>query len=157
MSPGVSPPGRNFHEMVYDPTGDRVILFGGGTGPASLGDTWAYDYNSDTWTALATEGPAPRSYSSMTYDSARQRLILFGGVTGPSEEPLDDTWAFDLESHIWTELDPDNPPSARGWHAMAYDSDQDVVVMFGGGPRREAYTAETWIYDPTDETWRQAP
>ena len=37
---GAVPSPRGFHSMVYDPVGERAILFGGNDGGA-LGDTWA--------------------------------------------------------------------------------------------------------------------
>lgn len=38
---------------------------------------------------------------------------------------------------------------------MAYEPDEKVIVLFGGGPLRTEYTAETWIYDPRANTWSQ--
>jgi hypothetical protein len=40
-----------------------------------------------------------------------------------------------------------------GWHAMAYDPENNVVVLFGGGPDRSQYTDETWVFDPSTQTW----
>jgi hypothetical protein len=36
---------------------------------------------------------------------------------------------------------------------MAYDPDAEAIVLFGGGPTRTEYTAETWLYDPAASTW----
>ena len=46
-----------------------------------LNDTWAYDYNSDTWTVLEpVEAPSPRDYSDMVYSDSLNQVILFGGL-----------------------------------------------------------------------------
>ena len=59
----------------------------------------------------------------------------------------------DAKANTWIELMSVTAPSPRGWHAMAFEPDEGGVVLFGGGPTREAYTAETWIYDPRANTW----
>ena len=47
----------------------------------------------------------------------------------------------------------DTAPSERAWHAMAYDSAADKIVLFGGGPDKLNPTDETWIYDPQTNEW----
>lgn len=44
-------------------------------------------------------------------------------------------------------------PSARGYHAMAYDSESDLVVLFGGWTKAE--NGETWTYDTNTNIWTQ--
>lgn len=158
MAPAVSPPARGWGGLAYDPVTDRVVLFGGvGTGDEHLADTWAYDLDTDTWTELeATLAPAGRTYGAMTYDAIGERLLLFGGANGvwEAEAVLDDTWAFDVATSTWTELSPTAAPTARAWHAMASDAETGLVVLFGGGPDRRHYTAETWLFDSTANTWR---
>jgi hypothetical protein len=89
----------------------------------------------------------------MAYDPGTDRMILFGGVTGGQEEPLADTWAYDYDTNTWTELSPAMSPSARGWHALAYDPEAGAIVLFGGGRTRDEATAETWLYDPATGAW----
>ncbi len=154
MDPLKPPSARSFYAMAYDEGSDRVILFGGfDEFDDSLGDTWAYDYDRDRWTRLSrTGGPEPRGYSAMAYDRKGDRMILFGGVTGPQEEPLDDTWSYDLETNTWRKLQASGP-SARGWHVMAADRETNSIVLFGGGASRSDCTGETWIFDPRANTW----
>jgi hypothetical protein len=153
MDPARSPSPRSYFAMAYDERSDRVILFGGWDGLGPLGDTWAYDLETDSWTGLARGGgPEPRVDSAMAYDRETDRVILFGGVTDPLEEPLGDTWAFDSQTNTWSRLDAEGP-SARGWHVMAADAETGTIVLFGGGPSREGCTDETWIFDPRTDTW----
>lgn len=171
MQPAVLPAARNYGAMAYDPVSDRVILFGGGTETMNYGDTWAYDYESDTWTELATAiAPTPRSYTAMVYDPIGKRMILFGGLDGVAPDDRGDgwtydgafpewdhtqadTWAYDPAKNTWTELAPPTAPSARGWHDMAYEAESGLIVLFGGGPGRGSFTSETWLFDPVGEVW----
>jgi hypothetical protein len=161
MAPSVTPPARGWGAMAYDAEADRIVLFGGiGAGDVHLADTWAYDVDTDTWSRVETgTTPARRTYAAMTYDPVGQRLLLFGGANGAweAETVLDDQWSFDLEAAAWTELTPASRPPARGWHAMAFDAESGLIVLFGGGPDRRSYTAETWLYDPVANTWSEWP
>lgn len=167
------PSGRNYHVMTYDAAADRVIVFGGAVPPADpssaefpweiAGDTWTYDYHTNTWEAMEpAEAPSPRNYSAMVYDPTSNRSILFGGIEEIrsahriQEAALGDTWAYDSAANAWTELSPATFPSERGWHAMVYSSASDRFVLFSGCVARNRCNPETWFYDLSANTWTQA-
>ncbi|MFX0042062.1 MAG: Kelch repeat-containing protein [Candidatus Hodarchaeota archaeon] len=163
MSPALAPPARVCHHMVYDSESDRVILFGGYTdmGSDSLYDTWAYDYNSNTWEDLTniTNHPPKRSSHIMAYDSESDRVVLFGG--GTQLTTLDDTWLYDYNNNTWEQMNPITSPSARCRHEAAYDSESDRVIIYGGttGPWDTGSTliddaeGKTWAYDVNTNRW----
>jgi hypothetical protein len=149
MNPSEKPSARWTHAMAYDSQSDRVILFGGMPGEAYRSDeTWAYDYDTDTWTNMnpATK-PSARAGHAMAYDSESDRVILFGGMA-VSYISNDETWAYNFEANVWTFMSPTTEPSARHWHAMAYDSQSDRVILFGGG-----LSDETWAYNYNTDIW----
>ena len=155
MHPKNHPSARNYSAMAYDAASDRVILFGGDNGTDVFGDTWGYDYESDSWTEMSpAKSPAARDYSWMVYDPGSDRMVLYGGSKDQETATLDDTWAYDYDRNRWTRLVVDGP-SARAWHAMAYDDRTKTIVLFGGGTSRDEFTAETWIFDPRRDTWSQ--
>lgn len=156
MHPKSSPPARYFFAMAYDEDSDRVIAFGGfGLDDVLLNDTWAYDYDHDVWTLVSPgQGPSRRGYCSMAYDSVGKRVVLFGGA-GEGEAPFGDTWAFEMKRNSWAELKVTGP-SARAWHAMSYDKETATLVLFGGGPTREAYTNDVWLFDVHSNAWSKA-
>src|SRR5439155_10844585 len=55
---GPQPPARFNHTAVWDPVGNRMIIFGGASA-APLGDLWSYSPTGNTWTQLTPAGPAP--------------------------------------------------------------------------------------------------
>lgn len=108
MRPAKSPPGRLYHAMAYDPKTDRVILFGGAAGPQDretpFGDTWTYDYNTNTWTELTLQSaPGPRGWHAMAYDTPSGTVVLFGG--GVDREHFEaGTWVFDPVRLTWSSI-----------------------------------------------------
>jgi len=156
--PTRGPSPRNFPAMAYDAGSDRVILFGGATGEATVvGDTWAYDHDGDGWIEMAPSlSPPARTYAAMVYDARRDRVVLFGGSEDGETGSLGDLWEYDIESNRWIEVETSDGPAARGWHAMAYDQATGLSVIFGGGRSRTTYTAETWVLDATGRSWHHA-
>jgi N-acetylneuraminic acid mutarotase len=172
MSPSIAPPARFAHKMAYDSESDRVILFGGFNGinvydPSDyFGDSWAYDFNSNTWVNLTTTGnPSARGVPSLSYDSESDRIVLFGGSI--STTSYDDTWLFDYNTLTWQEMSPTTSPSVRSRHGSAYDWESDKVVIYGGtsngfdgrnqiGQYPALYDdGKTWAYDVNTNTWER--
>jgi len=150
-SPGDRPSPRDVHAMAYDSESDRIILFGGHADAGGVrGDTWAYDFDANSW-AQMTPGVAPsaRSNPAMAYDSQSDRIVLFGGHNDGTD--LDETWTYNFNTNTWTDMGPAVRPSARIVAAMAYDSQSDRVILFGGyaGPR----LGDTWAYDFNTNAW----
>ncbi|MFO7624537.1 MAG: kelch repeat-containing protein [Anaerolineales bacterium] len=153
MKPIPGPKARSHHGSAYDSESDRVILFSGGDHrDLSLPDTWAYDYNTNTWTEMA-KGPANRYGFRMAYDSESDRIILFSGHRFPNEF-LNDTWAYDFNSDTWTQMQPSTSPKGRAFHGMTYDAQIDRVIVFGGDVNY-APRSDTWTYDFNTDTWEE--
>jgi hypothetical protein len=166
MTPAFNPVGRYMHAMTYDSESDRVIVFGGAELTAEifitedqpyLDEIWAYDYNSNTWENLTTsEGPDARIESSIVYDSESDRCILVGGWHHMYEGKYgDETWAYDYNANSWDQMDLEGNGPWRYDPHLAYDSESDRVIMFGGTPNTSIFddTDETWAYDYNTDTW----
>jgi hypothetical protein len=155
MNPAVSPPPHHYGAMVYLPFEDKVVLFGGYDIYADVvrGETWVYDFNSNTWTNMNPAiSPPPRVYHTMEWDVSSNQAILFGGVSYLYEPVLNDTWAYDYKRNEWRELTPRTSPSARAWHAMT--GTWRGILMFGGSPEHSVFTNDdTWIYKSHRDQW----
>lgn len=154
ISPRTSAPPRRWTAVVHHARSGVFVMFGGN----DLGDTWTYDPAVDDWKEMKpARAPSGRKYHAMAYDERADKVVLFGGAPGPqdAETPLGDTWIYDLARNEWTEARSAQAPTARGWHAMAYDALLGRVVLFGGGPHRDQYRAETWTFDTTASSWSQ--
>ncbi|MBI4712807.1 MAG: hypothetical protein HY762_05855 [Planctomycetes bacterium] len=89
----------------------------------------------------------------MVYDSVRDRIVFFGGASdtedGTSNVYYDETWEFDGTN--WLQRYSASTPTARSWHAMAYDSARGKTVLFGGFLNSKQNN-ETWEWDGTNWT-----
>jgi N-acetylneuraminic acid mutarotase len=164
MKPAVSP-GAIFEFMAYDSQSDRTIYYAGikGSYPSytGIGETWAYDDNTNTWTDLNSAN-TPNSLVDvrMAYDAESDKVILFGGMSGENlYQGLHDTWAFDYKTNSWTKMEPAVSPPDMGSPAMAYDSQADRILAWGGWPTMTSSpTPEKtpmWAYDYNTNTWKE--
>jgi N-acetylneuraminic acid mutarotase len=166
MKPAVSP-GCIFEPMVYDSQADRTIYYAGikGSYPSytAIGETWAYDDNANTWTNLQSiNTPSGLGAGKMVYDAESDKVILFGGITGENlNQTLNETWVFDYQANAWTQMEPAVSPPVMGWPAMAYDSESDLVLVWGGFPIMSAKPGvertSIWAYDYNSNTWTEWP
>jgi N-acetylneuraminic acid mutarotase len=157
VTPVVQPSLRWGSRMVYDAQSKRAILFGGSDGytAETLNDTWAYDFETNTWTEMRpATSPPPHHFAAMTYHPLADRIILFGGYNIWTEESLNDTWAYDYNSNNWMNLEPITPPPARLYHTLAWDIWSNKVILFGGVSKPyEPLLGDTWAFDLKSNTW----
>lgn len=124
-------PGRDLASVVYDPDGDRMLVYGGLRSYTVLSDLWAYPLGTAAgWTSLgATSPPGPKENAPGAYDAARHQLVVaWGGADRRA-------WALPLASPgTWSNLTSPEPvmPSARFWHQAAYDRPRERVILYGG-------------------------
>ncbi len=101
------PSRRHSHALAYDAESDRVVLFGGHQFAVNSDETWAYDFNTNTWTKMEpTTQPLKLAEHNLAYDAESDRIVLFGGDDSDSFLHSDDTWTYDLNANTWTDLSP---------------------------------------------------
>lgn len=168
MEPEEMPPETDFRlylfgaPMAYDVESDRLILFGGAESPdKNFGDTWAYDYNTNTWTNMQPKhGPTPRAFHQMVYDTESDRVVLWGGF----QQLENDTqvWSYDYNSNTWeAHENSGGPEDAYQRFGMIYHPPTDRIFLYSGF--QEAYDGRpelffepaTWSYDLNNNTWQQ--
>jgi N-acetylneuraminic acid mutarotase len=151
------PPKMLGQKMIYDPSGQRIILFGGSyysNRYTFYGDTWSYGTTKNEWTKLATNGsPSARFNHAMVYDSDRGEIVLFGGFS--SSDRIGDTWIYNIASNTWTNVSPQLSPSRRSDSGAAYDAKAKKVVIFGGYGFGDTIKGDTWAFDVERRTWTQ--
>jgi hypothetical protein len=143
--------------IVYDSESDRIIMFGGFDFAdfKLVGETWAYDYNSDSWTNMDPHvHPQARNYQGMVYDSKADRIVLWGdwqrNYTPATDESV---WTYDFNANTWQEFEhKKDGPAVRDYIMLAYDAKADRIIMYGG---YDFGNDETWLYDLNTHAWQQ--
>jgi N-acetylneuraminic acid mutarotase len=163
MSPSSSPGLRYGASMVYDAESNVMVLFGGLNYPEIIGhhvqQTWTYDFDSNTWyNREPTTQPIGRHHASMVYDSSSDRVILYGGyVSSAIDNSNSETWAYDVNTNTWQEMDPVLSPEGRFYGAMVYDTSSARTILYGGAWNysNNAGLGDTWSYNYTSDTWEK--
>ncbi len=113
-------------------------------------ETWIYDISDNNWTELyPNNNPDGRMFPGMASIYGTDKALLFGGHD--NSKYLDETWIYDLSENNWTELYPNNKPSARMFHAMASIYGTDKVLLHGGS--KGTRLNDTWIFDLSENNW----
>ncbi|MHB8513158.1 MAG: Kelch repeat-containing protein [Actinomycetota bacterium] len=126
-----------------------------GSGPASANSGWAQI----SCNASGVDCPTPRYGAGMSEYDTGNYALLFGGCTSGNgcNAMNSETWEWNGHTLKWTQLTPLHSPSARMGAAMAYDSLNGVIVLFGGlqknascNPACYTILGDTWIWNGTD-------
>ena len=148
------PSNRTSPGMVYDPTKERVLFFGGLSHNEYFNDTWELDLDTYEWNKIETEiSPPILAEAEMVFDDFNQEIILFGGHVPTGY--FDETWIFNITDDTWTKLNLSTHPSSRYGHRMVYSYSKEAVVLFGGHAFNTSDTVnnDMWIYNCSSRLW----
>ncbi|MGA1820295.1 MAG: kelch repeat-containing protein [Thermoplasmatota archaeon] len=148
---GTAPSPRMRCPMIYDEKADRCIMFGGWLGGTDvLGDTWAYDFNTNTWENMnPTPAPAPRARYGRAYLPDMGKVILTHGWGGANGD-YNDTWTYDHATNTWEEMDTGSGRmQPRHCFQMALDEESGVIVAQGGSGASSFH--DTWLLNPYEK------
>lgn len=148
---------------VWDSKHRVVIRFGGhnqGGGGEQGAEVWTYDPFTAKWTLKEpnTSPPGVCCNTQNVFDPVRARYIRFPFFSGshgwqwPRELYLNDSsvWTYDLRENRWRNLLPLPAPRLAPLRCASWDSDHQVVVVFGGEGSREG----TVVYNPHRNEWQ---
>ena len=141
--------------MIYDPVGDRLLLFGGKIGAVYQDSLWEYDIDAGSWTLLSTTGepPAVRGFMGCVYNSANRTMLVFGGRSGTLFQ-VDPYYELNLSSLVWSEISGANPPVDLGGSLPGcfYMADRNAVFI-AGGSYSETCAKQCAVLDLTAQAW----
>jgi len=147
---------------VWDGTHRVLIRYGGhnqGGGGEQGSEVWAFDSLTAKWALKEpnTSPPGVCCAQQNVFDPVRGRYVRFPAFSGSHgwqwwrEIYLNNStvWVYDLETNLWRNLRPLPTPRVSPLRCASWDSDAQVIVLFGGEGNREG----TVVYDPYTNTW----
>jgi hypothetical protein len=163
---GQPPSPRTGATAVYDPVGQRMIVFGGqgpqDAGFARLNDLWALSLapgGPAVWTELAPAGPLPpaRSNHAAALDPVSATMVIQGGDSGG--KVLSDTWLLSLSdagAPRWSSL-ADTSLGAQIFASATSDGLGNVLLL--GGVMGSNMTAQGpyFLVPAGAGGWQQVP
>ena len=134
------PSGRRNAVLVYDPTRQVTVLFGGQDGNA-VDNNQTWEWNGTAWSQRTpTSSPSARAGAAGAWDPVRQRVVIFGGRAGAAASFND---VSEYDGTTWTaRTGLGTAPSARSGSTLVYDEARARLVMSCGRP--EGTTCDTW-------------
>ena len=152
---GTTPPARALGSAIYDPLGNRVIVFGGRTGSTYLNDLWAFDLDTLSWVELVAQGTPPtrRRGHNAIYDPMGHRMVSWAGQGSGSGAFFDDVWALDLDSNQWQDVSPVASPPGRYGSTSVFDPVGNRLVSFGGFSDQGRFD-DVQAFDLESQTWQ---
>lgn len=139
-----------------------LIRYGGhnqGGGGEQGSEVWTFDPFTAKWELKEPNISPPGVCCDQqnVFDPVSGRYIRFPSFSGSHgwqwwrEIYLNDStvWVYDLASNLWRNLRPLPAPHVSPLRCASWDSDAQVIVLFGGEGNREG----TLVYDPYSNTW----
>lgn len=162
VTPLGAPDPRFGSSLVYDPLGNRLILFGGQIdgSPVSTNELWEYQLGTSTWNPLSLANPPlARQHHTAVYDAGLDRMVVYGGRTADGSAIIDDVDVLSLPAAgtpAWSSFTlsgtpPLTAPEPRFLHSAVYDGQR--MIIFGGGsgsgPIQDTWALDLSVASPT--------
>lgn len=165
--PGGDPPplARDGHSAVYDPTSDRMIVFGGSAEDNFFfNDLWVLagvSTGDPAWIQLLPDGPLPgRHGHTAVYNPATNQMTVFGGQSDETGLPTNEVWVLSnangtdpVNPPTWKEFTPLPGPPPRMDATAVYDPNTNRMTLFGGSdPSKAVAYNDVWVLLEADGT-----
>jgi hypothetical protein len=165
---GTAPSPRATPAAVYDPSANRLIVFGGGVPnqPGAMEDAHVLTHANGTggdpeWVkitpAVSSDLSSPPGLNAPTavYDPSLNRMIVFGGSDN-AQSSFNDIWILSGANGIgnarWTQIfpSPGNAPEPRCYHTAIFDPITNRMTVFAGSQPGRLFD-DVWILSLEDD------
>eukprot|EP01103_Thecamoeba_quadrilineata_P003450 TRINITY_DN13223_c0_g1_i1.p1 TRINITY_DN13223_c0_g1~~TRINITY_DN13223_c0_g1_i1.p1 ORF type:complete len:386 (-),score=27.34 TRINITY_DN13223_c0_g1_i1:155-1312(-) len=146
------PPARSGHSaVVYK---DSMYIFGGWNGHTSLGDFYAFDFDTQLWRKLESTGSVPaqrRMHCTIVYGD---HMYLFGGYDESRPARSDnDIYIYSFKTDSWEIMKCRGPAPCGRSRSAAVVKDNFMYII--GGWDRVSHFEDTYRLDLDKHIWYQ--
>ena len=133
------------NHLVYDSVNKKTIYTKEGT-------AYAFDYITKNWTRLSS-GNMGTTGNNIIFDPILKKVIGYGGRYAFFSETR--THSFDFSTDTWSVLNVNQNPGDRSFHAMVYDSKNNVTLLYGGRVTDGLWESldDTWAFNSQTNNW----
>lgn len=145
---------------IYDPVGNRMIVYGGRNAAGEPVDViWSLNLVNNTWQQIIPNGgpnPPARYTHNAHYHQNANAIIMWSGQ-GVSSAVYNDVWKFSFASNSWTQLWPDGNasgvPLKRYGTASVFEPVSGMITTFAGFTTNGRFD-DTWTFDAVNMLWQ---
>jgi Galactose oxidase, central domain len=151
------PQGRAYHNLIYDPVGDRMLVLFGQNGATRFGNVWQLTLSGNpTWSLIDPRGatPSARLSAVAAYDADQHRVLVGFGDDGAAQSDL---WELTLDSTPdWNLVSVPAGPAARHGASLIRDGDGRMILF--GGADESTVLGDAWaLTDLPEPHWTEIP
>jgi len=151
---------KYFHTAVWADSFHMMIVFGGitviGSDQYLLNETLLYYPANNTWVLAAPSPWGGKMLHTASWDSANNQMLVVGGTPdGSWANVTGELWAFRPATNSWHRLPSLSSTHERGGAASFWDTQSDMLIVFGGRKGDNNLMSSVWSYKPSMNSWTQ--
>ncbi len=143
---------------IYDPSGNRMIVYGGRIASGISDQIWSLNLANNQWIQIVPVGgpnPAAR-YTQNAYSDVNSNSMIIWSGQGDAGSLMNDVWYFEFASNQWHLLWPDGnvsgAPIKRYGTASVFEPVSRKITTFAGFTSNGRFE-DTWTFDVTNTSW----
>ncbi len=148
------------HSAVWADNFHMMIVWGGitiiGSDQYLLNETLIYYPANNSWTLAAPCPWGGKVLHTASWDSANNQMLVMGGTPdGTWENVTGELWAFRPGTNSWHRLPSLSSTHERGGAASFWDTQSEMLIVFGGRRGDNNPMSSVWSFKPTTNSWSQ--
>jgi len=142
--------------VVFYEANETLYVIGGSHPdlPSENTEVYAYEFLTYQWWQINATGAGVPQVEGASCQLVNNKVWMFGGANEELDWYSDETYTFDLGSHMWEEIENTDLPAARAWAASAVIPGNRILVAYG--ENNGTYVNELFVLHTDTGKWSQS-